>query len=57
MTCDMRPSRSGSAQESHRRTSPSGLGGVEVLLRVYTKCLHGGEEIASKRIEAALAGV
>jgi integrase len=27
---------------------------VEVLLRVYAKCLHGGEAIANKRIEAAL---
>jgi integrase len=27
---------------------------VEVLLRVYAKCLHGGETIANKRIEAAL---
>jgi integrase len=27
---------------------------VEVLLRVYTKCLQGGEAIANKRIEAAL---
>jgi integrase len=27
---------------------------IEVLLRVYAKCLHGGETIANKRIEAAL---
>jgi integrase len=27
---------------------------VEVLLRVYAKCLDGGEAIANKRIEAAL---
>lgn len=28
---------------------------VEVLLRVYAKCLDGGEAVANKRIEAALA--
>ena len=27
---------------------------VEVLLRVYAKCLDGGEGVANKRIEAAL---
>lgn len=27
---------------------------VEVLLRVYAKCLDGGEAVANKRIEAAL---
>jgi integrase len=27
---------------------------IEVLLRVYAKCLHGGETVANKRIEAAL---
>jgi len=27
---------------------------VEILLRVYAKCLHGGEVIANERIEAAL---
>jgi integrase len=27
---------------------------VEVLLRVYAKCLDGGETVANKRIEAAL---
>jgi len=30
---------------------------VEVLLRVYAKCLHGGEAIANNRIEAALKDV
>jgi integrase len=29
--------------------------GVDVLLRVYAKCLHGGEEIANERIERALS--
>jgi hypothetical protein len=27
---------------------------VEVLLRVYTKCIDGGEEIANRRIDEAL---
>jgi hypothetical protein len=27
---------------------------VEVLLRVYAKCLDGGERAANKRIDAAL---
>lgn len=31
--------------------------GVDVLLRVYAKCLDGGEEVANKRIEAALNAV
>jgi len=30
---------------------------VEVLLRVYAKCLDGGELVANKRIEAALKDV
>ncbi len=29
--------------------------GVDVLLRVYAKCLDGHQEIANKRIEDALA--
>ena len=29
---------------------------VEVLLRVYAKCIDGGEEIANRRIDEALAG-
>jgi hypothetical protein len=28
---------------------------VEVLLRVYAKCIDGGEEAASRRIDEALA--
>jgi integrase len=28
---------------------------VEVLLRVYAKCIDGGEEIANRRIDEALA--
>jgi integrase len=28
---------------------------VEVLLRVYAKCIDGGEEAANRRIDAALA--
>jgi hypothetical protein len=28
---------------------------VEVLLRVYAKCIDGGEEIANQRIDEALA--
>jgi hypothetical protein len=28
---------------------------VEVLLRVYAKCIDGGEEIANGRIDAVLA--
>jgi hypothetical protein len=29
--------------------------GVDVLLRVYAKCIDGGEEVANKRIDGALA--
>jgi hypothetical protein len=29
---------------------------VEVLLRVYAKCVDGGKEIANRRIAEALAG-
>jgi hypothetical protein len=29
---------------------------VEVLLRVYAKCVHGQEEIANQRIEEILGG-
>jgi integrase len=29
---------------------------VEILLRVYAKCIDGGEEIANRRIDEALAG-
>ncbi|GAB2477862.1 hypothetical protein [Streptosporangium sandarakinum] len=29
--------------------------GMDVLLKVYAKCLDGGEEIANRRIEGALA--
>ncbi|MFB9889104.1 hypothetical protein [Planobispora takensis] len=29
--------------------------GVDVLLKVYAKCLDGGEEIANRRIDNALA--
>jgi hypothetical protein len=28
---------------------------VEVLLRVYSKCIDGGEEAANRRIDEALA--
>ena len=28
---------------------------VEVLLRVYAKCIDGGEEAANRRIDEALA--
>lgn len=31
--------------------------GVDVLLRVYASCIHGGETVANERIEAALRGV
>jgi hypothetical protein len=30
---------------------------VEVLLRVYAKCIDGGEEAANRRIDEALAGL
>jgi hypothetical protein len=29
--------------------------GVDVLLRVYAKCIDGGEEIANRRIDGGLA--
>jgi len=31
------------------------LHSVEVLLRVYAKCIDGGEEAANRRIDEALA--
>jgi hypothetical protein len=44
---------SGSMQEYQLPRSPSAQS-VEVLLRVYAKCLDDGQDLVNTRIEAAL---
>lgn len=47
-------SQPGSTVEWRPHRSPSGQDTVEILLRIYAKCLAGQDEIARRRIEPAL---
>jgi len=48
---------SGAARRRRLEAPPGKRAGhrVEVLLRVYAKCIDGGEEAANRRIDEALA--
>jgi len=37
-----------------RGGAPNGPGGVDVLLRIYAKCVVGQDELAKRRISEAL---
>ncbi|GAA3441335.1 hypothetical protein Pve01_07240 [Planomonospora venezuelensis] len=51
-TCATRPCPSGWTRE---RTRPKRAGhGVDVMLKIYAKCIGGRRETANQRIEGAL---
>ena len=53
-TCGMQRYSCGSTPESRPPRSLTDGHSVQVLLRVYAKCLDDGEAVANKRIDAAL---
>ena len=53
-TCGMPRSPCGSTPGCPRLRLPTAGHSVEVLLRVYAKCVDGGDKVANMRIDAAL---